>query len=151
MLSHMADTPAEAKDVLHLLGGAKILGLTPRTQADYVGLVRRGLPYDAFRCVASQLALSFKDVQTMLQLSPRTLHRRKADRLSPVESERVVRLARVAARARHVLGDPETALDWLTTPNRALEAEPPLHLLDTDVGADQVLEVLGRIEYGIYG
>jgi len=149
----MADTPrtAEARDVLQLLGGRKTLGHPLRTQADYVEAVRRGLPYGAFRSVTSQLTLSFQDVQTTLQLSPRTLHRRKAHRLSPVESERVMRLARVAARARHVLGDLDTALDWLTSPNRALAGERPLRLLDTDVGAEQVRELLGRIEHGVYG
>lgn len=148
----MADSSSnsEASDLLHLLGGAKTLGVTPHTKADYMELVRRGLPYNAFRCVASELTLSFKDVQTTLQLSSRSLHRRKAARLSQVESERIMRLARIAARARHVLGGRATALDWLTTPNRSLGGEPPLQLLDTDLGAERVLEVLGRIEFGVY-
>jgi putative toxin-antitoxin system antitoxin component (TIGR02293 family) len=141
---------SESRDVLELLGGKKTLGHPLRTPADYVDLVRRGLPYGAFRSVAAQLTLSFQDVQDTLQLSPRTLHRRKAQRLSQVESERVMRLARVAARARHVLGDLGAALDWLSSPNRALAGERPLRLLDTDLGAEQVQELLGRIEHAVY-
>lgn len=152
MFSHMA-TPlvsAEAPDVLAFLGGRKTLGLAPRAQADYVDMVRTGLPYDALRAVASELSLSLKDVQAVLQLSPRSLQRRKAARLTSVESERVLRLARVAAHATYVLGDRTAALRWLNRSNRALAGEIPLRLLDTDVGAGEVMEVLDRALYGVY-
>ena len=33
--------------------------------------------------------------------------------------------------------------------NRALNGEIPVHLLDTDVGARQVEDLLGRIEHGV--
>jgi putative toxin-antitoxin system antitoxin component (TIGR02293 family) len=141
---------AEALDVLAFLGGRKALGLGPRAQANYVDLVRTGLPYEAFRAVVGELALSLKEVQTTLQLSPRSLQRRKDARLTPVESERILRLARVAAHARHVLGDRGAALKWLTLPNRALAGEVPMRLLDTDVGTDEVMEVLDRVLYGVY-
>jgi putative toxin-antitoxin system antitoxin component (TIGR02293 family) len=152
MFSHMASPSvgAEAPDVLAFLGGRKTLGLGPRAQADYVDMVRTGLPYEALRAVVSELDLSLKEVQTVLQLSSRSLQRRKAARLTPVESERVLRLARVAAHASYVLGDRAAALRWLTRPNRALAGEVPLRLLDTDVGADEVLEVLDRALYGVY-
>lgn len=152
MFGHMAApfSGAETPDVLAFLGGRKTLGLAPRAQADYVDMVRTGLPYEALRAVASELALSLKDVQAVLQLSPRSLQRRKAARLTPVESERVLRLARVAAHASLVLGDRAAALRWLSRPNRALAGEVPLRLLDTDVGADEVIEVLDRALYGVY-
>jgi len=152
MLSHMAATliAAETPDVLAFLGGRKTLGLAPRDQANYVVMVRTGLPYKALRAVVSELSLSLKDVQTILQLSPRSLQRRKAARLTPLESERVLRLARVAAHANHVLGDRAAALRWLARPNRALAGEVPLRLLDTDVGTDEVMEVLDRVLYGVY-
>jgi len=151
MLSHMTATfAADPASVLAMLGGRKTLGLAPRAQANYVDLVRTGLPYQAMRCLVSELALSLTQVQSVLQLSPRSLQRRKAARLTPVESERVLRLARVAAHANDVLGDRAAALRWLTRPNRALAGEVPLRLLDTDVGAEEVMEVLDRALYGVY-
>lgn len=153
-LSHMAHFAEAALDenkhLLELLGGRKTLGFTPRNDSDYIDLVRRGLPFMAFRRVTEELALTFKDVQDSLHLSTRTLHRRKDERLTPVESERVMRLARIASRALQFFEDRETALDWLMTSNRALAGQKPLDLLDTDLGADQVLEVLGRLEFGLY-
>jgi putative toxin-antitoxin system antitoxin component (TIGR02293 family) len=53
--------------------------------------------------------------------------------------------------AETVLGDAAAALDWLASPNRALGGESPMKLLDTDLGAKQVFDVLGRIEHGVFG
>jgi uncharacterized protein (DUF2384 family) len=37
---------------------------------------------------------------------------------------------------------------WLQRPNRALNGELPIRLLDTDIGARQVEDILGKIEHG---
>jgi putative toxin-antitoxin system antitoxin component (TIGR02293 family) len=151
----MATTPtlrrSESQAVLALLGGRKTLGSTPHGDDDYIALVRRGLPFSAFQTATAALTLSLRDIESALQLSVRSLHRRRAGRLTPVESERVMRLVRVAARAEHVLGDRAAALDWLQSPNRALAGDRPIALLDTDLGVQRVVEVLGRIEFGVYG
>ena len=78
----------------------------------------------------------------------RRLHAHKP--LSAEESERMVRLARVFAEAKHVLGEEAKARRWLQKPSRALGGEIPLHLLDTDIGASAVFEELGRIEHGVF-
>jgi ribosomal protein S16 len=46
--------------------------------------------------------------------------------------------------------DTERAVRWLHRPNRALGGPAPLTLLDTDLGAQQVEQLLGRIEHGVY-
>ena len=79
------------------------------------------------------------------------MERRKVSgRLLPEESERVYRLAKVVALAESVLGAREKARHWLNTPNRALGNVTPLSLLETEAGADEVTNVLGRIEFGVY-
>jgi putative toxin-antitoxin system antitoxin component (TIGR02293 family) len=45
----------------------------------------------------------------------------------------------------------ETRLtSWLKRPNRGLNGHVPVDLLDTDTGTEQVVELLDRIEYGVY-
>jgi putative toxin-antitoxin system antitoxin component (TIGR02293 family) len=61
-----------------------------------------------------------------------------------------VRLARVIARAEEVFEEPETAMDWLKSANAALGGATPLSLLDTDIGAEGVMDTLGRIEHGVF-
>ena len=61
-----------------------------------------------------------------------------------------MRLARVVERAETVFEETAAALAWLQSPNAALGGVTPLSLLDTDVGADSVLDTLGRIEHGVF-
>jgi putative toxin-antitoxin system antitoxin component (TIGR02293 family) len=52
------------------------------------------------------------------------------------------------ALAREYLGDRERARRWLKVPNRALGGLAPVAALDTELGARQVENILGRIAYG---
>jgi putative toxin-antitoxin system antitoxin component (TIGR02293 family) len=50
-----------------------------------------------------------------------------------------------------VFGAADPAAAWLRRPNRSLQNEAPIRILDTDAGARQVEDVLGQIEYGVIG
>ena len=65
-------------------------------------------------------------------------------------SERVYRLADLMARATDVLHSDEEAKYWLKTPKKALGGETPLSLADTEIGAKEVKDLLGRIEHGVF-
>jgi putative toxin-antitoxin system antitoxin component (TIGR02293 family) len=71
-----------------------------------------------------------------------------ADVSSAIDSTEVIQ--RVSAQAQDVLESAETATNWLKRPNRALGGHAPIDLLDTDMGTEQVVELLDRIEYGVY-
>ena len=66
------------------------------------------------------------------------------------ESAKLKRRARVLRRARKTFGDLDAALDWLDSPNSALSGAAPGSLLDTDIGAESVMDTLGRIEHGVF-
>lgn len=59
------------------------------------------------------------------------------------------RLARILAHARRTFGSDEAVSAWLKAPNRALGGATPLDLLETELGADEVETVLGRLDYGV--
>jgi putative toxin-antitoxin system antitoxin component (TIGR02293 family) len=142
---------AAIEKVSELLGGRKVLGKKLHSQLDFIPLLRAGLPYEALEAVTGKLDISIEVVSASLQLARRTLARRKEhNRLDGQESERIVRLADIAARAVGVLGSLERAKRWLTTNNRALGGVVPISLLDTDVGTRAVEDVLLRIEHGVY-
>jgi putative toxin-antitoxin system antitoxin component (TIGR02293 family) len=93
--------------------------------------------------------LSFRELAACLDLSPRSLQRRRREgRLAPYESDRLYRLARIIALAKAALGRPDTATRWLKRPNRALGGRTPLAIIDTEPGARAVENVLGRIAFG---
>lgn len=138
--------------ITRLLGGAGTFPTEPKSDWDFIAAVREGFPVEAVGHAAEELSLSEEDTFSWLRISPRTAARRKAknERLREVESERLLRLARVAATASEVLGSREKAVCWLTKPNRALGGDPPVRLLDTDVGFQSVLDILERIEHGVF-
>ena len=142
----------EVEGVLTVLGGTKVVGRSVRSPEDLAKRVREGLPFSALSAVVQQYGLSRDVVCEILHLSRRNFLRRKQqNRLSPDESDRLYRLARVLAHANRVFEDPEESADWIQTPNTALGKQEPLTLLDTDIGVQQVDQVLGRIEHGIIG
>ena len=71
-------------------------------------------------------------------------------RLTAAQSDRTVRLARVYADAVEIIGEQVKGCSAAFTPHRALAGGRPLDQLDTDVGAREVEDVLGRIAYGVY-
>lgn len=145
----MAHNPTSAK--LASEGPGSILRLRATDVAELREAVRKGLPFSAFEAVSKHLEISPQHITTVLGIPPRTVARRKAARhLTPQESDRLYRLARAISQAVEVLGTIDKARVWLKTPNRALGGEMPLDLLDTDIGARQVEEVLLRLNYGIF-
>jgi putative toxin-antitoxin system antitoxin component (TIGR02293 family) len=82
----------------------------------------------------------------------RTLARRKAanEHLTIEETDKALRLERVAVQAERVFADPEKAHRWLRKAKRELHGETPLAYLATEAGARTVEEMLFRIEHGIF-
>ena len=115
-------------------------------------IVRQGLPSKAADRIAEYYGLSRKQVSDLIGVSVRTLERHQKDNklLNPLQSDRLLRYAHIAARAEEIFEDVQVAKNWLRRPNQALGGEMPLNLLDTETGVNQVEDVLTRIEYGVY-
>jgi len=142
----------EAQAIAEVLGGRKVLGKVVNKPDDLARLIRLGLPAVSVTALAQKLHLGNSVLGQKLGIPQRTLTRRlsHASRLTPAESDRTVRMARVYASAVETIGDQEKAIAWLGTPNRALGGDRPLDVLDTDTGARMVEDILGRIAYGVY-
>jgi putative toxin-antitoxin system antitoxin component (TIGR02293 family) len=145
-------TATESAAIAEALGGRKILGKVIKTPDELAELVRKGLPASSVKALAERLALANTALSRQLGIPQRTMTRRlsQSSRLTAAESDRAVRLARMYAIAIEMIGDKEKGVEWLRTPNRALGGKRPFDLLDTDVGARQVEDILGRIAYGVY-
>lgn len=140
-----------ATDVGERLGGARVLGHEVLSELDWIEVLENGLPHESVDAAIEGGLLSREESEDLV-IPRRTLtHRRqKRQRLSVEESDRLLRIARVSARAEEVFGDPGKARRWLRKPSRALRGALPLKLLKTSAGADLVQEELTRIEHGIY-
>ena len=142
----------ETHAIAEILGGRKVLGKAIKSSDDLAHLIRKGLPAGSITALAEKLHVANNALSKKLGIPQRTLTRRlsKSSLLTPAESDRTVRMARVYANAVEMIGDEEKAIEWLRTPNRALGGERPLDQLDTDMSARMVEDILGRIAYGVY-
>jgi putative toxin-antitoxin system antitoxin component (TIGR02293 family) len=134
-----------------LLGGKRVLHAKPRTPLDWVSVIRQGISSAAVDSLAKTIHVTHSELAVALGIPERTLARRKKEgMLNSEESAKLVRLARVIERAEEIFEDLNASLDWLKSPNAALSGATPLSLLDTDIGAESVMDTLGRIEHGVF-
>ena len=116
-----------------------------------IKVVRVGLPVKELNDLQEILEVPMEKFAPMLGISKATLHRRKAEgKLGPAESDRVIRFARLTGRAAEVLESEENARQWLTSPQFGLGGAVPLEYAETEIGAREVEDLLGRIEYSVY-
>lgn len=134
--------------VLRQLGGKRVLGRSLASDRDLREAIREGFPHAVLGELMQASGLTLKELAGALDLSPRSLQRRRRGRLARFESDRLYRMARLLALARETLGDGARASRWLKRSNRALGGVAPLAAIDTEPGARQVENILGRIAYG---
>ena len=116
-----------------------------------ISLLKQGLSTDSFDKLKQRLNVSDNVLSRLLQIPQRTLNRRREKgRLRTDESERVLRLAQVYDMAHDVLGSPNKAQSWLKKPARGLGGKIPMEYADTELGAQEVIHLLGRIDHGVF-
>ena len=113
--------------------------------------IQKGLPFSDLKVLQNSIDMPFEQLAAKLSISRSTLQRRKAaGRLSPDESDKVIRFARLLEHATNVFGDVDKARAWLKFPQRGLGGAVPLDYAETEIGAREVDNLLGRIDYGVY-
>ena len=117
-----------------------------------IAQLKKGLPYDAVQQFHKKTQLPVEAINRVTRISARTLARRKAaGRLTCEESERLFRLSQIFDKAVALFdGDMAAARVWLETPNRALGQETPLTLAESEIGAGEVENLIGRLEHGVF-
>lgn len=146
---HKRQMARNLQAVVEEMGGQQTLGRAVATEHDMREAIREGFPPAVVEELMRASGLSLKELANALDLSPRSLQRRRrTGRLARYESDRLYRLARIVALAVEFLGDHERAVRWLKHPNRALGGIAPVAALDTELGSRQVENILGRIAYG---
>lgn len=160
---HGASVAAEAPDVASyrdLLrakrGGphayATLLGLGGLDALELLERVEAGLSYRAVERFRRNAGLALHELAALVQITPRTLARRREEgRLTPEESDRLLRASRVLGKALELFeGDAEAARAWLSTPAPALGGRTPREVASTEVGAREVEDLAGRLEDGVF-
>jgi len=143
-------TLTEPQHLEEILGGHRVLGKPVRSLLELNEAVERGLPKVTLRNVAQRVFSNAAEQRAMMhRIVPEATYKRRRDLLSPAESARTERLARVVAMAEDVWQDREQARRFLTTPHPELGGKTPLDAALTELGARLAEEVMTRIVYGL--
>lgn len=143
----------------HLSSGASgpyayvvLLGLRAFDLARVLKIVEQGLSFNALERLHRNVGLSFEELGDLVQISRRTLARRKQEgKFLPEESDRLLRAARLFAKALELFeGNSEESLKWLMTPQAALGRAVPLAFARTEVGAREVVTLIDRLQQGVF-
>jgi putative toxin-antitoxin system antitoxin component (TIGR02293 family) len=113
--------------------------------------IQKGFRFRELEALQDHIDIPLEQLAAKLAISRSTLQRRKtAGRLSPDESDKVTRFSRLLEHAADLFGNLAKARAWLKHPQRGLGGAVPLDYAETEIGAQEVEKLLGRIKYGVY-
>lgn len=136
--------------ITNVLGGAEVLNGPIVNLRELAQEVERGLPKRTVHEVGRHLFADDKDITHgfVYRLVPEASYKRRKERLTPEESARVERIARVVATVEFIWDDPIDSREFLMNPNPALEGRTPLDVAMSEIGARRVEALLWDIFYG---
>lgn len=120
--------------------------------AEMAARVEEGLPVAELVQFGKRAGFTTDELARLIHIPPRTYARRVASRarLKVPEGERAVRLMRLFERAKQVFGTDENTRGWFNAKILALGWKTPLEFAQTEPGAREVENVIGRIEHGVF-
>ena len=138
--------------IIDVLGGQKAFRQNVDNYLSFIELTEKGFHISVAQRVQKKLNLSNKQFSQMLSLSESTFQRRIKNKssLSTDESEKVVDLSKIIAKGLDVFEDEKDFQIWLNNPVLALGNKKPVSILASSIGREEILNVLFRIEHGIY-
>ena len=114
-------------------------------------LVKEGIPVSSIEMLIEALDISKKAISETLNITERTIGRRRTTaKFNLEESEKVLRLMSLLRMAYELFGEKEIVQDWFKEPNGALGGKTPLEYADTEPGAREVEDLLGRLAHGVF-
>lgn len=147
-----ASPAAGSRRVMRFRGRGASLGLAASNAAELIQQVERGFSFAALQTLEFNSGLALSLLASIIGIPERTLARRKtAGKLASDESERLLRISNLFEKCVELFeGDVAAAVNWLTTPKKALHQEPPLMYARTEFGAREVEDLIGRLEQGVF-
>ena len=130
----------------------KALGLKSMETPSLMQAAQSGLSWNAVRKFLDIIGLSQQDLAKYLAIPERTFaRRRETGTFDRRESEQLLRLAEISQAALGLFdGDTEATRTWLTSPVRGLGNARPIDFAQSEFGAREVRDLIGRLADGVF-
>lgn len=119
-------------------------------RADLISLIRTGIETRHIKSILQYTSLLEKELSTILPISHRQLVRYSDNHtLNKEITSHIIQLVEMFQKGYRVFGEDKFKL-WIRTPNKVLNNNKPIDIMDTSVGIELIEDVIGRVEYGVY-
>jgi putative toxin-antitoxin system antitoxin component (TIGR02293 family) len=128
------------------------LGIETSYSLSVIEAIKKGLPFQSLEKMSRKADFPLDVLARSIGISPRTLNRRKKEnKLSSFESDRLVSISRLLALAVELFEDNNIkAFQWFQRSNRGLGGYTLLEMAATETGSREVENLIGRLEYGVF-
>lgn len=118
---------------------------------DKIQMVKRGISKKALEELKKKAGLDYDQLASILSVGRATLLNKKGtDKFNQTLSEKILGLADIYSYGYEVFEDKGRFNEWIFRPNRSLGGQMPYDLLDNQYGREEVKNVIGRIDFGVY-
>jgi putative toxin-antitoxin system antitoxin component (TIGR02293 family) len=95
--------------------------------------------------------LDYQKLAKLLAINRATLINKKdEEKFTATQSERIIAFDSLYQKGLEVFQDKDKLNRWLNEPNRALGGEMPYAIMDNQFGREEVENLLGRIQWGVF-
>jgi putative toxin-antitoxin system antitoxin component (TIGR02293 family) len=130
---------------------AKVVPIHQWSTSQKIETIKEGISKEELENLKEQTGMDYNVLAKVLAVTKATLHNKKGKaRFDTFVSERILLLADIYSYGYTVFKERDKFNRWMKTPNRALGNQAPLSLTDTVYGMEEVKNLIGRIDYGVY-
>lgn len=114
-------------------------------------IVRDGVSKKDLELLKNQADLDYTMLARALSVTRATLiNKKRSEKFGVGLSEKIVGMADLYSYGFQVFEDKDRFNQWMSKPNKALGGQVPYDLIDNQFGREEVKNLIGRIDYGIY-
>lgn len=149
--SSVSEAAASYDTLRIILGGNKSVPKIISSEMDLINLSRHGVRKSSLKSLAFYLGITMDKMSSLLHTSHRNIQRKAEDELlDTLKTEKVLELAAFIKRGTDIIGSEDGFREWLQSAVPAIGNRKPIDLLDTTFGIQMALNVLGRLEQGVF-
>jgi putative toxin-antitoxin system antitoxin component (TIGR02293 family) len=121
------------------------------TSFEKIDIIREGISKKDLEHLKEKTELDYNQLSKVLSVARATLINKKgAAKFDMVLSERIVGVADIYSYGYEVFEDENRFNEWIFRSNQSLGGQAPYDLLDNQYGREEVKNLIGRIDYGVY-
>jgi putative toxin-antitoxin system antitoxin component (TIGR02293 family) len=114
-------------------------------------IVRDGVSKKDLELLKEQADLDYTMLAKALSVTRATLiNKKRSEKFGAGLSEKIVGMADLYSYGFEVFEDRDRFNQWMSKPNKALGGQVPYDLIDNQFGREEIKNLIGRIDYGIY-